>query len=83
MEVNKTAKFVVLRHLTMPHKGMCFFTANTATGRDCYSIGGDLWYEIVDFADTVEEAQRSTAKHYGGCPSQKEFIEYTKQKQLS
>ena len=50
-------EFVIVQHLTMPNRGICFFTTNSEKGRDCYGHNGELWYENVAFADTVEEAQ--------------------------
>jgi len=77
--INTTAEFVVLRHLCMPNKGLCFFTSNSEMGRDCHGITGELWYEIVGYADTVREAQTLCGQNYGGLPSTKEFEDHAKE----
>ena len=61
----------------MPDKGICFFTSNTEQGRDCYNINGDLWYENVAFADTIEGAQDLAARH-STYPTMYEIEEYYK-----
>ncbi len=53
----KPSKFVVVQHLTMPDRGICFFTTNSERGRDCYGNTGELWDKNVAFADNVQEAQ--------------------------
>lgn len=62
-EADKNKQFVIQQHLTMPDKGICFFTMNTQEGRDCYSTKRELWYKNVAYADTIEEAQALVAKH--------------------
>jgi len=76
--MDKDKKYVVLRHLTMPDKGRCFFTTNTPDTRTGRGRNGELWYEAVGFADTVEEAQGLCSSMYGGLPSQREFDEWAK-----
>jgi len=76
----ETKKYVVLRHLTMPDKGRCFFTSNGKKGTECeYGYTGERWYEAVGYADTVEEAQHLCHINYGGLPSWEEFEKYAKE----
>ncbi len=77
--INTTSEYVVLRHLTMPDKGKCFFTTNSEMGRDCHGHTGELWYEIVAYADSVKEAQTLCSFHYGGLPSMKEFEDHARE----
>jgi hypothetical protein len=76
---NTTAEYVVLRHLTMPDKGKCFFTTNGELGRSCHGYNGELWYEVVAYANTVPEAQTLCDQHYGGIPSMKEFEDHARE----
>ena len=81
--MDKTKKYVIFRHLNMPDKGKCFFTTHNykeSEDKMCRSFKGELWYEIIDYADTVSEAQKMCNFNYGGLPSQKEFEDYAKQK---
>ncbi len=77
--INTTAEYVVLRHLCMPDKGKCFFTTNSEMGRGCHGNTGELWYEIVAYADSVREAQTACSQNYGGLPSRKEFEDHAKE----
>ena len=61
--INTEAEFVIKRNITMPDRGICYFTTNSEIGRDCHSYKGELWYENVGYANTVEEAQDLVAKH--------------------
>lgn len=78
MEINTTKEYVVLRHLTMPYKGLCFFTRNSEIGRDCKGFNGETWYEIVGYANSIQEAQTLVVKNYGGSPTAKEFEEHVR-----
>ena len=75
--MKKIKKYVVLRHLTMPDKGKCFFSMNTGTNHT-HSNKGELWYEIIGYTDEVEDAQRMIYNNYGGLPTMKEFEDYWK-----
>lgn len=78
----KDKKYVVLRHLMMPHKGICFFSMNDPNESEeekGLSAKGERWYEVVGYADEVEEAQIMCDRNYGGLPSMKEFKDYAKQ----
>jgi hypothetical protein len=79
---NKDKQYVVLRHLTMPDKGKCFFTTNNPDEPEeekGLSAKGERWYEVIGYADTVQEAQDMCATNYGGLPSMKEFDDYAKE----
>jgi len=79
---NKDKQYVVLRHLTMPHKGLCFFTTNDPNEpeeKKGLSHKGERWYEVVGYADEVEEAQSMCARNYGGLPTWKEFENHAKE----
>jgi hypothetical protein len=74
-------KYVILRHLTMPDKGRCFFTTNDPNEPEDekgLSHKGERWYEVVGYADTTEEAQSMCSSNYGGLPSMKEFDDWAK-----
>jgi hypothetical protein len=73
---NSNKLFVIYRHLTMPDKGKCFFSTNNPKvpeERKGLSMAGERWYEVVGYADTVEEAQDICADNYGGLPTMAEF----------
>lgn len=78
-EQDKNKKFVIQRHLCMPHKGICFFTTNSERGRDCYSAKGELWYENVAYADTLEEVQ-SLIRELSVYPTFEEIYDYRSSK---
>jgi hypothetical protein len=78
---DKDKQYVVLRHLTMPDKGLCFFTTNNPNEPEeekGLSAKGERWYEVVGYADEVEEAQSMCVRNYGGLPSMKEFEDHAK-----
>jgi len=70
-------EYVVVKHLTMPDKGICFFTSNSELGRDCTDLHGNVVYENVAFADTVEEAQ-SYVRQLSTYPTMREMEEHYK-----
>jgi hypothetical protein len=79
---NKDSEYVVLRHLTMPHKGLCFFTTNNPDEPEeekGLSAKGERWYEVVGYANSPSEAQHLCSMSYGGLPSMKEFEEHAKE----
>ena len=78
IEENTTSEYVVLRHLNMPDKNKCFFTTNGELGRSCRGYTGELWYEVVGYADSVREAQTLCGQHYGGLPSMQEFEDHAR-----
>jgi hypothetical protein len=51
---DNTKEYVVLRGLK--HDNV-FFTANTPGSDPTKSAEGEIWYEILGYADTIEEAQ--------------------------
>ena len=72
-------EYIILRHLTMPDKGKCFFTSYRSENTDHdYTHGntGELWYEIIGYAITVLEAQELCDSNYGGLPTMQEFDEW-------
>lgn len=69
-------KYVILRHLTLPDKGFCFFTTNTGDKDIEYGSNGEQWYEIVGYADTVEEAQILCATKRGIRATFNELLDY-------
>ena len=79
---NKDAKYVVLRHLKMPDKGKCFFTTNDPNEPEeekGLSYKGELWYEVIGYANTSEEAQSMCFHNYGGLPSMEEFENHARE----
>ena len=83
MESENKKQYVVLRHLLMPHKNLCFFTTNNPDEPEeekGLSLEGERWYEVVGYADTVEEAQGKCNSNYGGLPSWEEFETHAKEK---
>ena len=75
----KMKEYVILRHLRMPNKGMCFFTTNSEDD-PTHGNTGELWYEIIGYADEVKEAQDICKDNYGGLPDREEFDNYVKEK---
>lgn len=70
---NNTSKYVVLEHLTLPDKGLRFWTSNTENNTHGYN--GELWYKEVAFTDDTDEAIRISCK---GVPTSthEELVEY-------
>lgn len=80
---DKNKEYLVLRHLLMPDKGKCFFTTNNPDEPEeekGLSAKGERWYEVVGYADTVNEAQSMCRNNYGGIPTQQEFDDWAKEK---
>ena len=75
----RTEEYVVLQHRTMPDKGICFFTTNTNDPKVEYGYNGSHWYNIVGYADTVEQAQ-SMCRRHSVYPTTQEIEEHVKQK---
>ena len=73
MEHNK--QFVVLEHLTMPHRGLRFWTRNS--DNNTHSFNGELWYKEILFTDDRFEAIKESAK-CGKLPDFNELEEYYK-----
>jgi len=56
---NENAKYVVLRHATLPDRGLCFFSMNHPTESEeekGASLKGEHWYDVVGYANTTEQA---------------------------
>jgi hypothetical protein len=51
---NKKKKYVVLEHLTYPHKGQRFWSTNTDNNVALYT--GEIVYKEIFFTDSEREA---------------------------
>jgi len=81
--MDNTKQYVVLRHLTLPDRGLCFFTMNChreGSTSECenntHGYTGELWYEEVGFADTIEEAQKLCSEKQLPTASFQELYDY-------
>lgn len=66
-------KYVVLEHLTLPDKGLRFWTTNTEN--NTHGMNGELWYKEILFTDSEEEAIEC-AKKFSNLASLDELDEY-------
>lgn len=70
-------KFVVLEHLTLPHRGLRFWSTNSEN--NTHSQQGELWYKEILFTDDKEEAIAASQKvNFNEMPTAYELNEYTK-----
>lgn len=54
LATTKTPEFVVLQNIATRQK---FFTTNNPTEDQCLDCEGNVVYEVIAYANTVEEAQ--------------------------
>jgi hypothetical protein len=66
-------KYVVLEHLTLPDRGLRFWSTNS--DNNTHSIWGDLWYKEILLTDSEEEAIAASQK-MGELPTMHELEEY-------
>lgn len=64
-KIDNKKQYVVLRHLELPDRGLCFFSTNCywkgfipGNENNTQGYNEEEWYEEVGFADTMEEAQK-------------------------
>ena len=77
METNK--KYVVLEHLTLPDRGLRFWTSNSEN--NTHSSNGELWYKEVLFTDDEEEAIKTSQKvNEDALPKYWELLKYHEEK---
>jgi hypothetical protein len=67
-------KYVVLEHLTLPDRGLRFWSHNTEN--NTHSMWGDLWYKEILFTDSEEEAIAASRIIGEGLPTMHELEEY-------
>ena len=80
MKSNK--KYVVLEHLTLPNRGLRFWSTNSENNTHGYN--GELWYKEVGFTDDDKEAIKLSKKtNFEVLPSTDELIEYYKNDKAS
>ena len=68
-------KYVSLEHLTLPYRGIRFWSTNTKD--NTHSMKGELWYKEILFTNDEEEAVIISREH-GNIPTQEELLEYFK-----
>ena len=76
MDSGSTKAYVVLEHLTLPDRGLRFFTSTSENNTHGYN--GELWYKEILFTDSVEEAQ-AECKKINELPSMSELSDYWEQ----
>lgn len=81
--MDNTKEYVVLRHLLLPDRGLCFFSTNcfwegSTSGRENNTHGhtGEQWYDEAGFADTIEEAQHLCGSEAKETASFQELYDY-------
>jgi hypothetical protein len=73
MERVRPEKYVVLERLTLPNRGIRFWSTNTEN--NTHSAWVDLWYKEILFTDSEEEAIKVSRK-IGELPNMHELEEY-------
>lgn len=68
-------KYVVLEHITLPDRGLRFWSTNTED--NTHGHNGELWYKEILFTDSEEKAMVECQK-IGHLPSMYELEEYYK-----
>jgi hypothetical protein len=71
--MKRPEKYVVLEHLTLPDRGLRFWSMNTED--NTHSAWGDLWYKEILFTDSEDEAIEASQK-MGELPTMHELEEY-------
>ena len=66
-------KYVVLEHLTLPDRGLRFWSHNTENNTHGYN--GELWYKEVLFTDSEDEAI-AVSRISNNLPTYNELSEY-------
>jgi len=66
-------KYVVLEHLTLPDRGLRFWSTNT--GDNTHSAWGHLWYKEILFTDSEDEAMEAS-RICNNLPTHSELEEY-------
>jgi hypothetical protein len=69
-------KYVVLEHLTLPNRGLRFWSRNIKNST--HSKKGELWYKEILFTNSQEEAIVESRKIGDNIPSRDELDEYYK-----
>ena len=72
--MKRPEKYVVLEHLTLPDRGLRFWSHNTED--NTHSAWGDLWYKEILFTNSQEEAQTECRKLGDNIASMHELKEY-------
>jgi hypothetical protein len=68
-----SGKYVVLEHLTLPDRGLRFWSTNTED--NTHGHNGELWYKEILFTDSEEEAIAESQK-IEELPSMNELEKY-------
>lgn len=81
--MKNTKQYVVLRHLNLPDRGLCFFSTNcnweestSDHENNTHGNTGEQWYEEVGFSDTIEEAQNLCGTEAKETASFQELFDY-------
>ena len=75
--MKRLEKYVVLEHLTLPDRGLRFWSHNTDNNTHGYN--GELWYKEVLFTDSEDEAMEAS-RICNNLPTHHELEEYWKEK---
>jgi hypothetical protein len=71
-------KYVVLEHLTLPNRGLRFWSTNTEN--NTHSAKGELWYKEILFSDSKEECIEECRNiNREVLPTFNELVEFHKQ----
>ena len=73
--MSEKKKYVVLEHLTIPQKGLRFWTMNS--DNNTHGASGELWYKEILLTDDQDKAI-SESQIKGELASQLELLEYLK-----
>jgi len=76
-QVKHPEKYVVLEHLTLPDRGLRFWSHNRKD--NTHGWNGELWYKEILFTDSEEDTMEC-ARHHSQTASYSELEEYWKEK---
>jgi hypothetical protein len=80
--MEKYKEYVVLEHLTLPDRGLRFFTTNSKKGDNTLIHDGTVAYKEILFTDSTEEAQAECRKaNWAVLPTMHELEEYYREQQ--
>ena len=60
------SKYILLKGCCESNYGQRFFTSNMPDKDQTRGNTGHVWYEVIGYADTVEEAQKALYGHTFG-----------------
>jgi hypothetical protein len=75
--MKRSEKYVVLEHLTLPDRGLRFWSTNS--DNNTHGHTGELWYKEILFTNSEEEAI-DVSRHHSELPTHQELEDFYKKR---